>query len=945
MAKLSASQQAFVRRMAEGEEFERHGVDLLVQRNDFEQFFDALAETGLFNPTRNPQPLPADTVGYFRIPYWHILDYLKAVAKRSGDESDLVLAEKVMEVIRTVSRTPATDGTFADNYHTTRVFAEILSLVPTRAVTMNDIDLVPLWFGGRFPSMVGSTLAGGLLRHFVDSADPDDWQKACRLLHHATAIQWKDEKELGEGRRAPHGVVEDYWLKKLVNEHASAFGSIAGNAAATILLDRVREAYSEDLDERASWLSRPAIEDHQQNHSCDGIVNIVVEGLRDVLLSWTEKDSPTAKAFIVPLLNDKAQIVRRIAIHLVDEKFAVFRDIVLVLLSPSLFEPGHLHETYRFLKSHFGEFTPEEKKATFDAICALTVEGGDDANVRLRRLQRLWLSAIEGKGSTEAGKRLTDLRADKALGGMSSHPDFHTYMESHWGFGDSPYTVQQLQAFADDGSLIDALNAFTPMTNSWNGPTKRALVDALAEAVVASPERFLPLLPKFSEAKREYQCGVISGFKKLWDVGEERMKLNWDDAWPKLLNFFFALITPFAFWEEAATEDEDLSPNRNWIPPLISGLLEDGTRDDKTAFHPDLLQQAWTLVVILLQRSSADMGPDPKDSMNRAINSSKGRAVEAMINCALRICRVEHEATGTHEKAWLTLQPAFDAEVAQCKNANYEFSTIAASNISQLRYLSAEWTKNNFSAIFPLEIPANCLCALGGLSYSPATAVVYADLVEFGVLDWALRQDKTGEHARATLLQRIGLAYLWGHEQLDGLRFTYLFDERRADDLIIIASYLFSVSRQELEGNHVEKILAFWERCVAWARSLDVAPTKLLSALGPFSCYLSSVGEREHGLLVAVAPHVAIYHNADRFLEALERLALGNEKVVSEVFGQMLTTYKPSFDIEGRIKSILTTLAQCRATHVHALKYADQLMPHLPNMLKLYEELSNAPQS
>ncbi|MFN8719476.1 MAG: hypothetical protein ACK52I_04275 [Pseudomonadota bacterium] len=941
MPDLSASQRNFVRRMTEGEEFERHGVDLLVKQQRFE-FFDAIAHAGLFDPARNPRPVPADKDGYFRVPYWHVLDYLKAAAKHAGDVNDSALAEKVIGVVRTVSRTPVADGKLADNYNTTRVFVEILGLVPTRAVSLDDIELIHLWIGGRFDrGMVGHPLAATLDR-FVGSEDAADWAKACRILYHATAIQWSDEKVLGKGRQKPESVVDDYWLKDIIGKHIAKFGHVAGEVAATILLKRTREVYSQELDREASWLFRPAIEKHEQNHSWDGITNVVVEGLRDVLLSWMDTDEAAAKVFVCRLLKDDAQIIRRVAIHVVDEKFLTFRDAIPDLFTHVFSDFGQLHEVYRLLQSHFHEFTPAEQRTTLEAIRAIVVRGKDPIT-ELRSIQRVWLSAIQGKGSNEADAWFAELQADPSLKGMLPHPDFHSYHESHSGFGNSPYTVPQLQAFADGGVLIDTLNAFEPPSNSWDGPTTRALTDLLAEAVAESADRFLAILPEFERAKRPYQYAVISGFKRLWDAEDRRKSLDWNVAWPTLLDFFSALITPDTFWTEEAIEDEDISANRDWIPPLISEVLRGGTRDDTTAFDPGLLPQAWGLVQILLRKSQPQMKADAKEAMNRAINSSKGKAVEAMIDCALRRCRVRHKETNAHDDEWGAMQPSFDAEIAQCRNANFEFSTLAGAHLGQLRYLSPEWTSQNFHAIFPLDFPANCLCALGGLAFSQPSGIVYEDLTRHGVIAWALRQDMPGSHTRKSILQRIALAYLWGKEPLDGAHLGALFDVAHEADLGEIASYFWSVSNQKLEADQVEKILAFWDHSVKWATTLETPPASLMSALSALSCYLPTIDERGHALLAAVAPFVAVNHNADRFLDALEELAPDYPDAICDVFGRMLSTYKPNYDFQGRIKSILTALSQHGPTRARALGFANQLSDYMPKMLQLYRELADTP--
>ena len=60
MSSLSSKQQAFIKLMKNGEDYERRGFELLLQRSDFQTFFDALADEGLFDPSRNSGPVEAD---------------------------------------------------------------------------------------------------------------------------------------------------------------------------------------------------------------------------------------------------------------------------------------------------------------------------------------------------------------------------------------------------------------------------------------------------------------------------------------------------------------------------------------------------------------------------------------------------------------------------------------------------------------------------------------------------------------------------------------------------------------------------------------------------------------------------------------------------------------------------------------------------------------------
>jgi hypothetical protein len=87
--------------------------------------------------------------------------------------------------------------------------------------------------------------------------------------------------------------------------------------------------------------------------------------------------------------------------------------------------------------------------------------------------------------------------------------------------------------------------------------------------------------------------------------------------------------------------------------------------------------------------------------MTHALNTEKGHAIGAMYNHALRVCRLENSASKSTEKAWASLKEAFDAEIAKCRNANYDFSTLSASYIANLDFMSHEWLVDNVVALFP----------------------------------------------------------------------------------------------------------------------------------------------------------------------------------------------------------------------------------------------------
>jgi hypothetical protein len=868
----------------------------------------------------------------------------RGVANVAGEKADTALAEKVMNVVRDVSQWRDVNGKPRDNQITWQSFAKILGLLPSSTVSQLDLDLVPIWLTGPFDnSVVAQALATRTIRKFLTSIDPDDWVRASRLLYHLTAIVFV-EKGSGAETTTPEvqTIIKDYWLKELVKATTTEFGKKAGREAADIFLARTTDVFAHTMGGRDSWLFRPAIEDHEQNYEWRGPYNRFVEGLRDTVLAWLDADINAARQYVASLLVAGVEIVERIGIHILDRRFDVLRDITPRAISPTLFDAGHLHELYHFLGHHFQNLNDEERAEILRNIQNLPTpdRGNDSERIRLRNQQN-WLKSIAGKGYEPVDSWLGAI--NEALGDPANFvpSDFNSYRQMRWGSGPTPHTAEELVALARAGKIIEVVNSFTP-SNSWEGPSTRSLSDALIEAVGIEPDTFLDQLSQFLDAKPEYQYSVIAGYKKLWDArGEEERALPWRRIWPKLIDFFEAILTNDEFWEGKVDNDDEqaLSPTRQWIPPEIAEFLRAGTRNDEKAYAPELLPRTLRLVEILLDKSEPQAEPREGDALNGAINTDRGKALEALFDHALRLCRLSDKAEKSHVGAWRELEPLFDAELAKCRDGNFEFSALAGAYIANLHYMNSSWVHKNITAIFPIEYARNCLAALDGFAYAPSIKPVFDELVAAGVVDWALRKD-IADHLRERLLQRLGLSYLWGDEQLDGPRFGYLFENRRFDDLDELARYFWMVRGEQLTQEQTERIFQFWDHTVAWGKSLSPPPARLFSRLSQLSCYLSVIDQRARSWLTAVAPFVQVDYNADDLIEQLGRLANTNPTGTAEVLGILLETYQPSSDYKDRLKKLIEQLGSNPVTRSDAILMIEKIRD-LPGAIELYSRLTS----
>jgi hypothetical protein len=927
MSPLTAKQQSFITMMKTNDELARKGFRLLLQRNDYPHFLDPLQEAGFFAPEANPAPVSGEQENTVWIPFWAPLDYFKAVAQYAGTHDDLPLAAKVMNLVRTVSAWHDREGKPRRNYHTGRIFAEVLGLVPTNAISLNDIDLVKEWLNDPYERMfIADALDRGALPRFLNSANPEDWEKAARLIYHVTAINWR--KDADESEPNPSSVVDDYALGALLKNHAKQIGEKAGEHAAETMLDRVREVFSTPTRRDYSTAFRPAVEDDVQNYQWRSVENRVVEGLRDVLLGWAGKDPKNAGAVIQSMLTDNLQIIRRIGIYVLAQQWASMRELYIGIARASLFDNGHIHELYHLLQDQFAEMGPEEQAATFKAIEELPrPQYGDDPD-RLRRYnQYRWISAISAKGFVPADKLFAELDADLTVGKLSDHPDFDSFISSSVGPGATPYSPEELTALAKAHVLVDKLNAFKPR-DDWRGPSTGGLTSALEAGALTNPDVFLDSLSQLLIAKPVYQHAVINGLKQAW---EAKTSVNWLQGWEQLASFFEQLSKDQQFWDRA----QDIY--QHWVVTAMADCLRAGTEKDEHAYDASLLPRTQVIISRLLEHEPGEETA-ADDAMFQAMNTPRGRIVEALYSHALRAARVSDQKEGSHGKTWDAIRPLFETELAKCQNRNFEFSTLSANYLPQLQYLNNGWTVERVNQIFPPAYEANTVCALDGLAYAAFTRPLYEVLAGSGVIDRALTLELKGRSAREKLLERIAAAYLWGLEAIDGARFMGLFENGTIKDFDVLIRLFWMVRNDNLAPEQREGILAFWDRSLAWAQRQPQVPARLLSMSGLLATHIRTLGVRERRFLETVAPHVHVGHETYEFLAELLRLAPQDPPAITKILQLMIDAHPPDYDYQDRLRSLLEFLA-AHGQRDTVILLSNQLR-HLEGVQALFKRLT-----
>lgn len=727
-------------------------------------------------------------------------------------------------------------------------------------------------------------------------------------------------------------------LKDSIGPSAMRLGQRLGVEAVSLFVGRLAQCLESPAKDRHSYIWRSAIEDHEQDSSDHSVQSTFVDLVRDSALGAISEGNPeVASAVVKLLLNSELVTVVRIGLYVCGEHYgppAVSTAFWESFKPEWLSDVEYWHETYWLVKKAFSRFNAAERNRFLEAVNSLRKLGPDGAlsdEVDVEQRRDI-LGAAAGNGDAEIDGMYGELV--KRLGEPRSHPDFHTYMEASGWLGEhSPLTTESLLAMADD-ELFAYLRSFKPEHTRWDGPTFRGLASQLAAAVRASEDGFSKRTARFVEMPRPYQHGLLSGLRDR--LTQDKREIDWDAT----VGLIESIVGSPGFQVDAnAPVPDGFEPNTQWVIGDIAMLVKSGVQGDKLPV--ELVVRLVNALIKVLEVTPSTSPNDVDDAVSHAINSSRGKTLEALITTSMAVGRVGADPAF----AWSLVEGRFNAELAASEvGQNGDFASLAGMYCPGLHFLNPQWVEDNFDRIFSKSNDSAWRCAAHGFSYQTQVYKwLYRKLTDGGHLERMVAGDAVPKNAHEKAVQFVAVAYLNGDEPLTGTGLLATFiTEIRAQELSKICWFFWTLrGKNGAPSPHSPKILEFWQRVAQVIRDRGLAYPELQSDLSYLAPFVAKLEPPIVQVWSEAAPFADVKHHGHILLEYLAAHVKESPDEVAHIFDVALKGFRPVFQEEDLV-AIVKGLAEAGRVD-KAQAYCHQYGQLTPPMLKtLYEELRAA---
>lgn len=858
-----------------------------------------LRDAGYFAPEKNPKPqeLP-DKQGQYIVPRWNVLDALENMAVKNEETPSDEVSNTLLELVEGII-TYRENGERTGNYGTDWKILRIISHLPIKYINIQHIEFIKEALNPRIGTSlieheIGKLFLPKLIKESVSSL-------IIKLLDVILHYRKSEQKHIYEYI----SVIDPYYLKEALDRNKKGIAEICSIEAAKVAIAKMQSILNEDNSQfNVVWIT--TIEDHEQTRFPGKYECQLVYFVRDMLEAAKPKE---IELIVKGMLSEEHDIFSRLAYHLINHHYDTLSHLLWGVPRNPLNKVASTHELYELLKAQCKNFDKPQIEIILNWIETKTFYFSDNVSgisekeeyVKAYR-KKEWLLALLDTGDEEVKGRYEAYNSINAA--QVEHPGF-PYWSSGAGFVKhvSPVDEDEFKK-KTNAEIVAYINSYKEKKEtSLKDFTRVDLASSMRRFVSNDPARFSTDLSSFLCLSRQYQYEFLRGFEEAW-------RNNKDFAWDELLPFMKNLLEDGSFWNE---ESREVTYDYNgWLVNTIADLIEEGTRDDKHAFSPDLLPVAEQIILLLFKNVKTDMDMSMMhDLVTSVLNSSKGKVFTAAINYSLRYARLY---CGEKEDKWVeSIKTEFTERLDKTKESGLEFSTVIGWHLPYLNYLDKQWVATNLNRIFDLESDKHWEAAFTG--YIIMTSTVYEEIYKLmrdnGHYGKGLSRALTDKDAANKLVQNIVIGYLAGWDDLadrNGLLHK-LFEAGNTERLSELVDFVWTF-RDTNDKELKQRIKPLWKMLIERITpNLDRTEYRTIAHdLGKWLCLVDTIDDDIYEWLQVSAGAVGEPWGAGYFIECLRMYVTKSPTTVGNLYLKMLDTgIYPSYkneDIVAIVQSL-----------------------------------------
>jgi hypothetical protein len=887
------------------------------------KWFCPLKDKGLLAPLLNPKPVNTED-GYWSVPSWPITEYLVASSIKIKEESGQGISQEYLTLLKEVTQ-HAIDHDYS-NYRTWWQFSKILRNLPLEIVSIDDLSCVRYWLNDSFDKhLVGKEISEWI----VELVSSNNVQSQALAMYLLDALFTINSVKGRYSNNKPEAVLQldDYQANEFVKKSANELGKQLNLAAVELFEKKFTEVLNINGNDKWSNIWRNAIPEHEQNSRNDDADDIVLKLFRDSLLGYFQSDqTPESNKKLNDIISSDYQTFKRVGIYVASECFDSINEATVNLIIDSThFNDKYRHELWHFLNKNFAQLNEAQQTSVIDSISGLIVTNGETGVTEDKSTaykQSNWFFAI--KDVSDAANTNYQL-CFEVTGIEPDHPDFSFYTSVGAVVDVSPLSVSELAVMLEEPTeLIKFLNEYENVGH-FNEPGIEGLVETFGALVLLDDSDVLNNLGYFIDLKPHYLNEIFSSYSKLW---AEKKQIAWDIIWSKLLSFSHTLFQKDSFWQSA--DNDETGPfigDKNWVVSSFCRLVESGCEKEARAFDLSLSETVKSTLELILNKQKGSDFKNDSDAVSIAINSPRGRCLEAYIKLALYQCKNVENNSSEFQSIWATYEPVFSNEMNRSAAKNeYEFITIVSMYIRNFLYLSNRWTKENLEKIFGEANSLQWLCAIQAYSYVGFLIPEIHHIFKAKNYYVSLLDDPNlSEAVKERYIEYICVAHIQKIEKLadDESLLGLLLNRKNDEELSKMIWFLWSIRDQNIDVTK-ELVFALWPKLVVLIGQQTSKKRPLASKLALWAEYIKELDVQSKPWLCEVAPFVNDDHNGMSFMEELARLSDTAAAVdVADIWKATLIKPFYVYDLKPLDRLFKNLIAQGQEGEIAAEEIAD----------------------